>query len=193
MSVSFGRWTRLAAIGAGLATAAAITPAASGSALADPVDGTGTATITFNTKFLTQLASWDIIVIPENPVTSSDTGGYDAFTFPVTGGNGPDTNFTGDVGLAGGLTIIDAKTHKSVQLTNLQLDYFDGVITATPAGTEQTIWIADLGGNLGTNNGTGTEEFFASQLALDPAGTSFLNTAPPPPPKGPPLAKGAPR
>jgi hypothetical protein len=177
MSVTFGRWTRLAAFGAGLATAAAIALSASGSALADPVDGTGTATITFNTKFLTHLATWGIIIIPENPVTSSDTGGYDTFTLPVTGGNGTDTNFTGDVNLGGSLTIIDAATHKSLVLTSLELDYFDGVITAVPAGTEQTIWIADIGGNLGTNNTTGNESFFASHLSIDPAGATALNTA----------------
>jgi hypothetical protein len=176
MSVTTSRWTRLAALGAGLATAAAITLAASGSALADPVDGTGTATITFSTKFLAHLAQWGIIVIPENPATSSDTAGYDAFTTPVTGGNGSDTNFSGDVNLGGGLTIIDATTGQAVHFTSLELDYFDGVITGVPEGTTTTVWIADIAGNLATSNATGTETFTASQLALDPAGVTYLNT-----------------
>ena len=176
MSVTIGRWTRLAALGAGLATAAAIALASAGPALADPVDGTGTATITFNTHFLANLAKWGIIVIPENPASSSDTSGYDAFTLPVTGGNGSDTNYSGDVDLAGALTFIDAATGQTVQFTSLELDYYDGVITGVPAGTTQTIWIADIAGNLWTNNGTGSETFGASQLAIDPQGASYLNT-----------------
>jgi hypothetical protein len=176
MSIAIGRWTRLAALGAGLATAAAIAVSASGPALADPVDGTGTATITFNTKFLSHLAQWGIIVIPETPASSSDNGGYDAFTLPVTGGNGSDTNFSGDVNLGGGLTFIDATTGTAVHFTSLELDYYDGVITGVPEGTTQTIWIADIAGNLSTTNATGSQTFKASQLTLDPQGASYLNT-----------------
>jgi hypothetical protein len=176
VSHSFGRWTRLAALGAGVATAAAIAFTSAGSALADPTDGTGTATITLNTKFLAHLATWGITVIPESPATSSDTGGYDAFTFTVTGGNGSDTNFSGDVNLGGALTLIDGLTKKNVQFTNLQLDYFDGVITGTPAGTTKTIWIADIAGSLATSNATGSESFSASNLTLDPQGAKYLNT-----------------
>jgi hypothetical protein len=177
VSHSFGRWTRLAALGAGVATAAAIAFASAGSALADPVDGTGTATITFNTKFLSHLAKWGIYVLPESPATSSDTGGYDAYTFTVTSGNGTDTNFTGDVDLGGRLTLIDGITGQAVHFTNLQLDYFDGVITGVPEGTTTTIWIADIAGNLATSNASGSETFSASNLTLDPQGTSYLNTA----------------
>jgi hypothetical protein len=173
---SFGRWTRLAALSAGVAAAAAIAFTSAGSALADPSDGTGTATITFNTKFLSHLAKWGIYLLPENPATSSDTGGYDAFTFTVTGGNGSDTNFTGNVSLGGRLTLIDGITGKAVHFTSLQLDYFDGVITGTPEGTTTPIWIADIAGSLATSNNTGTETFSASNLTLDPQGARYLNT-----------------
>lgn len=177
MGISIGRGTRLAALGAGLATAAAVALSAASPALADATDGTGTATVTFSTKFLTNLAKWGIAVIPENPATSSDTSGADAFTFTVTGGTGSDTNFSGNVDLGGALTFIDGATGKTVQLTNLQLDYFDGVITAVPAGTSKTIWLADVAGALDTNNSTGIESFSASRLALDPQGVGFLNNA----------------
>jgi hypothetical protein len=176
VSHSFGRWTRLAALGTGVAAAAAIAFATAGTALADPTDGTGTATITFNTKFLSHLAKWGIYLLPESPATSSDTNGYDAYTFTVTGGNGSDTNFTGNVNLGGRLTLIDGITGQAVHLTNLALDYFDGVLTGTPEGTTTPIWIADIAGNLATSNATGTETFTASNLTLDPQGTTYLNT-----------------
>ena len=176
MSLSFGRWTRLAALGAGIATTAAIALSSAGPALADPSDGTGTATITFSTKFLSHLAKWGIYVLPESPATSSDTAGYDAYTFTVTGGNGSDTNFSGNVTLGGRLTLIDGITGHAAHFTNLALDYFDGVLTGTPEGTTTTIWIADIAGNLATSNATGTETFTASNLTLDPQGTTYLNT-----------------
>jgi hypothetical protein len=176
VSHTFGRWTRLAALGAGVAAAAAIAFTSAGSALADPSDGTGTATVTFNTKFLSHLAKWGIYLLPESPATSSDTGGYDAFTFTITGGNGSDTNFSGDVSLGGRLTLIDGITGQAVHFTNLQLDYFDGVLTGTPEGTTQAIWIADIAGSLATSNVPGTETFSASNLTLDPQGATYLNT-----------------
>jgi hypothetical protein len=175
MGITTGRWTRLAALGIGVATAATVSLATAGSALADATDGTGSATITISTKLLAHLASWGIVAIPETPAISSDNNGADAFTFTVTGGDGSDTNFSGDVDLGGGLTLIDGITHKSVQLTNLKLDYFDGVITAVPAGTTKTIPILDLAGSLSSDNGTGSQTFGASQLTVDPVGAAYLN------------------
>jgi hypothetical protein len=177
MSITISRWTRLAVLGAGLATAAAFSLSTAGSALADPVDGTGSATITFSTRFLTHLAQSGIVIIPESPATSSDTNGADTYTFTVTGGNGTDTNFTGDVDLGGALTLIDGITGEVVHLTDLQVDYYDGAITGVPEGTTKPVFLFDISGALATNNSTGQESFSASQLTLDPQGAAYLNTA----------------
>jgi hypothetical protein len=177
MSIRIGRWASLGTLGAGLAIAAAFALSTANSALADASDGTGTSVITFNTKFLSHLASWGIAVIPENPATSSDAAGYDHFTFTVTGGNGSDSNFSGDVSLGGGLTFIDGITGAAVHFTSLELNYYNGDITGIPEGSTSPVAIADISGSLTSNNGTGEETFSASQLALDPQGAAFLNSA----------------
>lgn len=178
MPITIGRWSRLAALGVGLATAAAVAISGASPALAGTADGTGTATITLSTTFLTHLAKHGIVVIAESPATSSDTSGADAFTFPVTGGNGTNTNFTGSVTLGGALTFIDGSTGQTVQLTSLALNYFTGDLTAIPAGTTKTINVADLAGTLTTDNQAGpptTETTSSSQLDLDNWGATYLN------------------
>ncbi len=177
MGMRISRWASLAALGAGLATAAAFSLTTAGTALADATDGTGTAVITFNARTITQLAKWGIVIVPESPAWSSDNSGMDGYNTTVTGGDGSDTNFSGMVDLGGALTVIDGVTGKSVQLTDLELNYFNGTITAVPAGTTKAIAIIDVGGNTSVNNVTGTESFSASVLTIDSHGATFLNKA----------------
>jgi hypothetical protein len=177
MGIRISRWTSLAALGAGLATAAAFSLSSAGTALADATDGTGTAVINVNLKVITGLAKWGIVIVPETPAWNSDNAGVDGYNTTVTGGDGSDTNFSGMVDLGGALTVIDGQTGKSVELTDLELNYFTGTITAVPAGTTKAIAIADLGGNTSVNNGTGTETFSASILTIDSHGATYLNKA----------------
>jgi hypothetical protein len=175
MGIRIGRLSSLTALGIGLATAAAVSLSTAGSALADATDGTGTATVNISTKFLSHLAKWGIIVLPESSASSSDKAGVDAFTFAVTGGDGTDTNFSGTISLGGGLTFIDASTGQAVHFTSLVIDYLDDDISGVPEGSATAVPIADFSGNFSVDNAPGTETFSASQLTLDPAGASFLN------------------
>ncbi len=177
MGIRIGRWAPLTVLGAGLATAVAFSLTTASTALADATDGTGTAVITINTRTITALAKWGIVIVPETPAWSSDNAGMDGYNTTVTGGDGSDTNFSGIVDLGGALTVIDGLTGKSVQLTDLELNYFAGTITAVPAGTTKAIAIADLGGNTSVNNSTGTESFSASVLTIDSHGATYLNKA----------------
>ncbi len=176
MGIRIGRLASLAALGVGLTTAAAVSLSTAGTALADATDGTGTATVNISTKFLSHLAKWGIYVLPESPVSSSDKAGVDAFTFTITGGDGSDTNFSGAVNLSGGLTLIDGITGQAVHFRNLQIDYLNGDLSGVPEGGTAAVPIADFSGNLSVDNAPGTETFSSSQLTLDPAGASFLNT-----------------
>ncbi len=176
MGIRIGRLTSLTALGIGLATAAAVSLSTAGSALADPADGTGSATVNISTKFLSHLAKWGIILLPESPVSSSDKAGVDAFTFQVSGGDGTDTTFSGSIGLSGGLTFIDGITGQAVHFRNLKIDYLDGDLSGIPEGGTTAVPIADFSGNLSVDNAPGTETFSSSQLTLDPAGASFLDT-----------------
>jgi hypothetical protein len=175
MGIRIGRWTPLAVLGAGLATATALALTTAGTALADATDGTGTAVITFNARTITHLAKWGIVIVPESPAWNSDNAGFDGYNTTVTGGDGSDTNFSGMVDLGGALTFIDGLTGKTVQFTSLELNYFNGTITGIPAGTTKAVAILDFGGNTSVNNGTGTESFAASTLTVDSHGATYLN------------------
>jgi hypothetical protein len=183
MGITLGRRARLGGLAAAVATVAAlaVTGATAGPALADATDGTGTATITFSTSFLAHLAKYGIIAIPEYPAASSDTGGADAYTYPVTGGTGTDTNYTGIVNLGGALTLLDATTGKTIELTSLALDYFNGDVTGVPTGSTTPINLFTLAGDFSTNNVAGTppapstETFSASQLDVASWGAAYLN------------------
>ena len=82
MHITFGRRSRLTALGAGLITAAALAVSSAGPALADTADTGGSASLAIPDTFLVGLAKSAIIVLPESPVTSSDATGADTYTLP---------------------------------------------------------------------------------------------------------------
>jgi len=186
MSVSFGRTSRLATLGVGLITAAALAVAGSGPALAVTADTGGTGTASLTSAFLANLAKSNVIVLPGSPASSSFSpgaagigSGLDAYTLPVTGGNGEVSIFFGQVDFGGTLMLINAKTSKTVTITNLELNFFTGALTGVlPGGTAQTA-LAYVGGDLSTASQPGppaTESFSADQLRLSGKAAKALNT-----------------
>ena len=101
MRRTFGRVSRLAALGAGVATAAAIALSASGPALADTTDTGGTATITFSLQYLEHLAKAGILVLPGAPASGSYATGFYNASLTVTGGNAEVNNFFGALKIGG--------------------------------------------------------------------------------------------
>jgi hypothetical protein len=179
MRITFGRKSRLAALGAGLMTAAALAVSASGPALADTADTGGTATISLTSTYLLNLAKSNVIVLPGAPVTSSFANGLDAYTLPVTGGNGEVSIFFGKVDFGGSLVLLNGKAGKTVTITNVQLNFFTGALTGQlPGGTTQTA-LGYFGGNEATSTSAGppaTESFSADQLNLSGKAAKALNT-----------------
>jgi hypothetical protein len=156
MHIAFGRKSRLTALGAGLITAAALAVSSSGPALADTADTGGTAVVSLTGSFLTSLAKSNVIVLPGTPATSSFATGPDAYTVPVTGGNGEVSIFFG----------------------NLELDLFTGALTGTfPGSTRQTA-LAYLAGDISASSSAGppaTETLSAGQFDLSWKAATALN------------------
>jgi hypothetical protein len=176
MHITFGRKSRLTALGAGLITAAAVAISASGPALADTADTGGTAAISTPRAIVVGLAKSTIIMLPGNPASSSYAKGADTVTLPVTGGNGEVGNLFGTVNFGGSLIIINAKAGKTVTITSLKLNFFNGALTGVlPGGTTQTA-LAYVGGNMSTSSDPATETFSCDELNLSAKAAKALNT-----------------
>lgn len=104
--------------------------------------------------------------------------GLDAYTVPVTGGNGEVSIFTGTVDFGGSLVLINGATGKTVTVTNLRLNLFTAALTGTfPGGTRQTA-LAYLNGDISSGSSAGppaTETLSADQLDLSWKAATALN------------------
>src|SRR6266851_3901754 len=168
MHITFGRKSRLTALGAGLITAAAVAFSAAGPALADTADTGGTGALQRPTAVVVGLAHANIVMLPGNPASSSfdATTGADTVTMPVTGGNGEVGNFFG-------------KTGKTMIITGIQLNFFTGAISGVlPGGTRHTA-LAFVNGNMSTSSDPGppaTETFTTDEVDLSAGAAKALNT-----------------
>ena len=182
MRRTFGRGSRLAVLGAGVATAAALALSSAGPALADTTDTGGTATITFSLQYLEHLTRAGILVLPGAPASGSYATGFYNATLNVTGGNAEVTNFFGALKIGGGkLRIVNADNGKFVVLAGFSFNFNDGTLSAKPVGSTTRVILADIGGNLSSGE-SGTppdviENFACDQLPVDPAGAKFLDAA----------------
>ncbi|HEX9032253.1 MAG TPA: hypothetical protein VF834_10450 [Streptosporangiaceae bacterium] len=183
MHLTIGRRARLTVLGAGLITAAAVALSATGPALADTTDTGGTATITIPRSYIVHLAKSGVVLLAGAPSTSSYTAGpgnfssTDAYTLPVTGGNGEVSNFYGTVDLGGTLVVISAAHSQTATITDLKINFFNGTLTGVIDGAARPVTIAYISGNLSSSTGTGTETFTATQLAFGARAAAALNTA----------------
>lgn len=182
MHITFGRKSRLTALGAGLITAAAVAVSASGPALADTADTGGTGAISVPTAVVVGLANANVAMLPGSPASSSfdATAGADTVTIPVTGGNGEVSNFFGDVDYGGNLVFINAKAGKTVTITSIQLNLFTGAITGVLPGNTSHTALGYLNGTMETSSDPGppaTETLTSDQVNLSGKAAKALNTS----------------
>ena len=187
MHLTIGRTPRLAALGVVLITAAAVSISSSGSALADTADTGGTATISLTGAFLVHLAKSNVLVLPGAPATSSFTSGlatnrfargHDGYTLPVIGGDGEVNIFTGRVDFGGTLVLVNAKAGRTVTITKVKLNFFNGALTGILPGSTKATPLAFFGGNMSTDTSAGppaTESFRAGQVRLSGPAAKALN------------------
>lgn len=181
MHISIGRRSRLTALGAGLVSAAAIAVSASGPALADTADTGGSASLAVPVAVVAGLANANIVMLPGTPATSSfdPKARTDTVTNPVTGGNAEVRNFYGILKLGGSLVVMDAKTHKSVNITGLQVNLFQGTLQGILPGNTTVTTLAYLNGVMSTSSDAGppaTETLTCSALSLSTKAATALNT-----------------
>jgi len=181
MHITFGRRPRLTALGAGLLTAAAFALSASGPALADTTDTGGSGTLSVPVAVVAGLAKANIAALPGTPASSSfdPTTGSDSFTMPVTGGTGEVSNFSGKVEFGGSMVFINGANGKSVTITGIELNFFNGALTGIlPGGTKHTV-LAYVRGDSSTSTSAGppaTETFTTDELDLSSKAAGALNT-----------------
>jgi hypothetical protein len=151
---------------------------ASSPASADPVTG-GTSTITIPVSTAAAFAKAGIVEIPLSPASASYDSTAEAVveTLPVTGGTARVSTLTGHLDHSGSLLIVNYKTGKSVQLGSLVFDLFRGQLTAVPSGGSAPVAIFDARGTRTVHRDGADNSFAASDLQLDAAGASYLDTA----------------
>jgi len=181
MRVTFGRRSRLITLGAGLITAAAFAVSASGPALADTADTGGSGTLSVPTAVVVGLAHANIAVLPGTPSTSSfdPVAGTDSFTMPVTGGNGEVSNFSGIVQYGGSMVFINGATGKTVVITGIELNFFNGDLTGVLPGNTKHTALAYVRGDVSTSSSAGppaTETLTTDELDLSAKAAGALNT-----------------
>jgi len=181
MHISIGRRARLTALGAGLISAAAIAVSASGPALADTADTGGSASLSVPVAVVVGLAHANIVVLPGTPATSSfdPAAGTYTFTNPVTGGNAEVGNFYGVLKMGGSLVLFNGSNGKSVNITALQLNFFNATLQGILPGNTKVTTLGYVRGVMSTSSDPGppaTETFSTDEIDLSLKAAQALNT-----------------
>lgn len=180
MTISLGRRGRLLTLAGGIAAAAAVAIATTSPALADTTDTGGTAAISVPAAFVTGLAKSSVILLAGAPATSSYATGTNSYNLTVTGGNGEVSTFSGIVDLGGTLVAVNGANGNTATVSNIELNFYTGALTAQVSGSTAQIALAYLGGDLSESSDPGppaTETFSADQVTLSLKAARALNTA----------------
>jgi len=180
MHISIGRRARLTALGAGLISAAAFALSAAGPAAADTTDTGGTAALSIPRAALVGMGKSTVIMLPGSPGTASYAAGAETFTMPVTGGTGEVKNFSGIVDLGGMLVVINTKSGHTVNISDIELNFFTGALTGVLPGSTAHTALAYLSGDLSTSSDAGppaTETISSSEVDMSAKLASALNKA----------------
>ncbi len=180
MHITFGRKSRLVTLGAGIAAAAAFALSSAGPALADTADTGGTATLSVPKAAISSWARSNVVLLAGAPATSSYASGRNSYTLNVTGGNGEVSNFYGVLQMGGGtLVFLNDKTGKTVTITGVQLNFFNGRLQGILPGSTTETTLAYLNGNMSSSSNPGppaTETFSCDELDLAAKAATALNT-----------------
>lgn len=168
---------RTLAASAAAAGAATAIIASAGPADADVTGGTSTISVPVATEIAQAQAG--IVEIPLSPARTSYNSSTQAVdeTFTVTGGDARISVFVGQLQHSGSLLIVDYKTKKSVQLTNLSFDLINDQVDAVPSGGTDSIVFFDARGAIDAQRSGTTDSFSASDLQVNAAGAAYLNAA----------------
>jgi len=172
----------VAAVGI-VAGAALAAPAAHAQTVS--IDTSGTVTVTVPLSYIEQLAKAGIVEFPV-PLSelSVDAASQTAtVTFSVSGGDADVSVFYGSLDLSGSVDIADANGNL-LTLDGLQLNVATGQVEATPAGSGTPVVLLDLGGSVSfsstvssTNSNAYSDVYDSSELIVDSAGASYLDSA----------------
>lgn len=161
------------------ASALAIVASAGAPALAATAGDTGSATITEPSSVVVSMARAGIVVLPGSPDTSTYAGGHDTLGLVINGGRGDVNILHGVLNMAGSLTYI--RGSKTVTFRQLRFSYDTGNISGVTGKAQTRMAIVTASGNFsetvtpGTDPGTETETFTASQMLVAPAGARYLD------------------
>jgi Zn-dependent alcohol dehydrogenase len=148
-------------------------------------DTGGTVAITVPFSYIKHLAKAGVVEFPRplSELSVNTTDQTATVTFTVTGGDGNVNVFLGSLDLSGSLVIIDvhhAKGHharvRKVAFDNLELNLQEGEIVGTPKGSTTVVPLLDVAGTITSVPGNTTQSYNASELNVDPAGVSYLNS-----------------
>ena len=172
----------VAAVGI-VAGAALAAPAAHAQTVS--IDTSGTVTVPVPLSYIEQLAKAGIVEFPV-PLSelSVDAASQTAtVTFSVSGGDADVSVFYGSLDLSGSVDIADANGNL-LTLDGLQLNVATGQVEATPAGSGTPVVLLDLGGSVSfsstvssTNSNAYSDVYDSSELIVDSAGASYLDSA----------------
>jgi hypothetical protein len=151
-------------------------------------DTGGTVAITVPLSYIEHLAKAGVVAFPRpfSELSVNTTDQTATITFTVTGGDGDVQVFLGSVDLSGSLTIVDVHGHhgrghharvRKVTFGDLQLNLQEGEIVGTPDGSSTVVPLLDVGGEVSSVPGFTSQSYDASELNVDPAGVSYLNSA----------------
>jgi hypothetical protein len=168
---------RILAVSAVAAGAATALIAGAAPASADVTGGTSTISIPVATEVAQAQAG--IVEIPLSPAQTSYNSSTQSVdeTFTATGGDARISVFAGQLQHSGSLLIVDAKTRKSVQLTNIVFDLINDQIEAVPAGSTDPIVFFDARGSHVSQRNGNTDTFSATDLQVNADGAAYLNSA----------------
>jgi len=157
-------------------SAVALTGVVAGTANAAAVTS-GSVTLSINTSFLKTLVQHGVVVAPHHASSVTTANGQVSVTFAATGGDANISTFSGTISTSGSICVMDARTHKAVDLSALLFDVGDAQFDAQPSAAVGETPLVDLAGTQSGNiNGT-TNTYVASDLTLDAVGAADLNAA----------------
>jgi len=169
--------SRPLALAAGIVGAAALVVGAAGPAAADTVATGGTTTVSVPATTELALLNAGIVIVPLPDASTSYDSTAQAFnvSFPVIGGNGSLTSFTGELDHSGSVVIYDARSNKGTTVSNIKLDFLQSVVTGELTGSTADVPLFDIAGDSTFSVSGSTQTWSATDLDIDPAGASALN------------------
>jgi hypothetical protein len=176
----FNNLHRIIAVGSVATVIAAVGALGAASAVADPGDPVtgGSATLAVSPSANARLAHYGVYAALTAPgaVVYDDVNNAIDFNQPVIGGDASTFTLFGTLELGGNLYFADAKTHTSIEFSDLTFDIAADTITGTSSVDASQVVLFDAVGNHDYSTAD-PETYSSSTVKYDPAGAKYLKTA----------------